>query len=166
MTVRHQAGAPPPRRPSKWTVEYYVTASGASPVLEWLRRLPEPKRAAWLAFVDFALVPRGKDIAQSGYVKPLGQGLFELRVDHDALELAQIFGANLSTRPELAELAANAILLRVFCTFYGDKIVLLLSGLDKGTDPKAQPRAIRAARKLLSDWQAEQAAAKRKSGKR
>lgn len=105
----------------------------------------------------------GKDITQSGYVKPLGQGLFELRVDHDVAELAQIFGADLSTRPGLA---ADAILLRVFCTFYGDKIVLLLSGLDKGADPKAQPRAIRSARKLLADWQSEQAAAKRKSGKR
>jgi hypothetical protein len=77
-----------PRRPPRWTVEYYVTGSGAAPVVEWLRRLPEPKRAAWLAFVDFALVPMGKDIAQSGYVKPLGQGLFELRIDHDAAELA------------------------------------------------------------------------------
>jgi putative component of toxin-antitoxin plasmid stabilization module len=167
MAPRRRPIAPPPRRsPSKWTVEYYVTAPGASPVLEWLRRLPEPKRAAWLAFVDFALVPMGKDIAQSGYVKPLGQGLFELRVDHDAVELGQIFGADLSTHPKLAELAADAILLRVFCTFYGDKIVLLLSGLDKGADPKAQPRAIRAARKLLGDWQVEQAATKRKSGKR
>jgi hypothetical protein len=108
----------------------------------------------------------GKDIAQSGYVKPLGQVLFELRVDHDAVELGQMFGADLSTHPKLAELAADAILLRVFCTFYGDKIVLLLSGLDKGADPKAQPRAIRAARKLLGDWQVEQAATKRKSGKR
>ena len=150
----------------KWTVEYYVTGSGAVPVLEWLRRLPEPKRAAWLAFVDFALVPMGKDIAQSGYVKPLGQGLFELRIDHDAAELAQVFGADLSASPELANLIAEGILLRVFCTFYGNKVVLLLSGLDKGADPKAQPRAIRAARKLLADWQAEQAAAKRRSRKR
>jgi putative component of toxin-antitoxin plasmid stabilization module len=155
-----------PRKPPKWTVEYYVTGSGAVPVLEWLRRLPEPKRAAWLAFVDFALVPMGKDIAQSGYVKPLGQGLFELRIDHDAAELAQVFGADLSASPELAKLVTEGILLRVFCTFYGDKVVLLLSGLDKGTDPKAQPRAIRAARKLLADWQAEQAAAKRRARKR
>lgn len=130
-------------------------------MLEWLRRLPEPKRAAWLAFVDFALIPMGKDISQSGYVKPLGQSLFELRIDHDAGELAQVFGADLSAHPGLGELVAEGILLRVFCTFYGDKIVLLLSGLDKGADPKAQPRAIRAARKLLADWQAEQAAAKR-----
>ena len=135
-------------------------------MLEWLRRLPEPKRAAWLAFVDFALVPMGKDIAQSGYVKALGQGLFELRIDHDAAELAQVFGADPSSNPELANLVAEGILLRVFCTFYGDKVVLLLSGLDKGTDPKAQPRAIRAARKLLAEWQAEQAAAKRRFRKR
>ena len=143
-----------------------MTASGSSPVLEWVRRLPEPKRAAWLAFVDFALVPMGKDIAHSGYVKPLGQGLFELRVDHNPAELAQVFGVDPSTRPELTELTAEGILLRVFCTFYGDKIVLLLSGLDKGADPKAQPRAIRTARKLLADWQAEQAPAKRTSRRR
>jgi putative component of toxin-antitoxin plasmid stabilization module len=82
----------------------------------------------------------GKDIAQSGYVKSLGQGLFELRIDHDAAELAQVFGADLSASPEWANLAAEGILLRVFCTFYGDKVVVLLLGLDKGTDPKAQLR--------------------------
>jgi putative component of toxin-antitoxin plasmid stabilization module len=163
---RRSGADPSPGRPSKWTVEYYVTASGTAPVLEWLRRLPEPKRAAWLAFVDFALVPLGKDVRQSGYVKALGQGLFELRVDHDAVELAQVFGADLSARPELASLTAEGILLRVFCTFYGNRVVLLLSGLDKGADPKAQPRAIRAARTLLADWQAEQAAARRRSRKR
>lgn len=144
VAPRRSEADPSPRRPLRWTVEYYATASGAAPVLEWLRGLPEAKRAAWLAFVDFALVPMGKDIGQSGYVKALGQGLFELRVDHDAAELAQVFGVDLSTRPELADLAAEGILLRVFCTFYGDKVVLLLSGLDKG----AQPSAVRAARKL------------------
>jgi hypothetical protein len=77
-----------------------------------------------------------------------------------------VFGADLSGSPELANLVAEGILLRVFCTFYGDKVVLLLSGLDKGADPKAQPRAIRAARKLLAEWQAEQAVAKRRSRNR
>ena len=166
VAPRRSRAAPSSKRPSKWTVEYYVTASGASPVLEWLRKLPDPKRAALLAFVDFALVPMGKDIGQSGYVKALGQALFELRVDHDAAELSQVFSADLSSRSELASLTAEGILLRVFCTFYGDRVVLLLSGLDKGADPKAQPRAIRAARKLLADWNAEQAAAKRLARKR
>src|SRR5215469_16329024 len=86
----------PSTRPSNWTVEYYVTAGGTAPVLDWLKKLSEAKRAAWLAFVDFALVPMGKDIQQSGYVKPLGQGLFELRIDQDAAELANVFGADRS----------------------------------------------------------------------
>lgn len=166
VSPRRTGANPSSRRPSKWTVEYYVTASGTAPVLEWLRKLSEAKRAAWMAFVDFALVPMGKDISQSGYVKPLGQGLFELRVDHGDAELAQVFGADPSSHSEPAGQAAEGILLRVFCTFYGDKVVLLLSGLDKGADPKAQPRAIRAARKLLAEWQAEQAAARRRGRNR
>ncbi len=97
-----QGAGSPQRRTSRWKVEYYVTGSGASPVLEWVKKLPEPKRVAWLAFVEFALVVQGKDIEQSGYVKPLGQGLFELRIDHDAAELAQVFGADLSAYPDLA----------------------------------------------------------------
>ena len=64
--------------------------------------------------------------------------------------------------PSSPALAGAGILLRVFCTFYGDKVVLLLSGLDKGASPKAQPRAIQAARKLLAEWRAEQTAARRK----
>jgi putative component of toxin-antitoxin plasmid stabilization module len=154
----------PRARPAKWTVEYYVTASG-TPVLDWLKKLPEAKRAAWLAFVDFALVPMGKDIQQSGYVKPLGEGLFELRIDHDVAELAQVFGVELPHEEQSPASRAEGILLRVFCTFHREKIVLLLSGLDKGADPKAQPRAIRAARKLLGEWQAEQVAARSRGEK-
>lgn len=161
---RSSAGAEPPPLPasSTWTVEYFVTASGTAPVLEWVKKLPEIKQVAWLAFVEFALIPQGKDIGQSGYVKPLGQGLFELRIDHDAAELAQVFGTDLSAFPGLAGPPGAGILLRVFCTFYGDKVVLLLSGMDKGASPKAQPRAILAARKLLAEWRAEQTAARRK----
>ncbi len=161
-----QGAGSPQRRTSRWKVEYYVTGSGASPVLEWVKKLPEPKRVAWLAFVEFALVVQGKDIEQSGYVKPLGQALFELRIDHDAAELAQVFGADLSAYPDLAGPSGAGILLRVFCTFYGDRVVLLLSGLDKGASPKAQPRAILAARKLLAEWRTEQAAARRKAPRR
>jgi putative component of toxin-antitoxin plasmid stabilization module len=112
------------------------------------------------------LVPQGKDIEQSGYVKPLGQGLFELRIDHDAAELAQVFGADLAAYPDLAGPSGAGILPRVFCTFYGDRVVLLLSGLDKGASPKAQPRAIQAARKLLAEWRTEQAAARGKVPRR
>lgn len=56
-----QGAGSPQRRTSRWKVEYYVTGSGASPVLEWVKKLPEPKRVAWLAFVEFALGLQGKE---------------------------------------------------------------------------------------------------------
>jgi hypothetical protein len=75
-------------------------------------------------------------------------------------------GADLAAHPDLAGPSGAGILLRVFCTFYGDRVVLLLSGLDKGASPKAQPRAIQAARKLLAEWRTEQAAARGKVPRR
>lgn len=48
------------------------------------------------------------------------------------------------------------MLLRVFVTFYGDRVVLLLHGLNKGMDnsERRQSREIKKARKLLSQWKA------------
>ena len=50
------------------------------------------------------------------------------------------------------------VLLRVFCTFHGDRVVLLLGGYDKGRDPsdKRQQKEIARARKLLKQWQEDQ----------
>lgn len=46
------------------------------------------------------------------------------------------------------------MLLRVFCTFYGDRIVLLYHGYNKETDPtqSRQRREIAKARKLHGRW--------------
>lgn len=46
------------------------------------------------------------------------------------------------------------MLLRVFCTFHGDKIVLLYHGYNKKTDPseKRQRREIAKARKIHERW--------------
>jgi hypothetical protein len=46
------------------------------------------------------------------------------------------------------------VLLRVFCTFYGDRIVLLYHGYNKKADPseKRQNREIAKARKLHEWW--------------
>jgi hypothetical protein len=55
--------------------------------------------------------------------------------------------------PDLAG-ADRQVLLRVHCTFYGNRIVLLFSGYDKGKDSSArrQQQEIRAARKALARW--------------
>jgi len=48
----------------------------------------------------------------------------------------------------------SELLLRVFCHAYGDRIVLLLHGYDKGVDPsdKRQAREIAEARHGLARW--------------
>ncbi|MGH7765561.1 MAG: type II toxin-antitoxin system RelE/ParE family toxin [Candidatus Dormibacteraceae bacterium] len=72
--------------------------------------------------------------AARGSGRQLGGGLFEFR---------------LRDRPLLA---------RVFCHAYGDRVVLLLAGYDKGRDPSSrrQEREIALARSRLSDWHSRQ----------
>jgi phage-related protein len=58
-------------------------------------------------------------------------------------------------REDLTPMQRRAIgVLRVFCHAYGDRIVLLLGGFDKGADPSAkrQQGEIDVARKRLADF--------------
>lgn len=82
------------------------------------------------------LQQQGVAVCGSSYGKQLGQGLFEFR------------------------LREHELLFRIFCHTYGDRIVLLLSGYDKGADPSArrQQREIGQARKRLTAWQQRQRA--------
>jgi ribosome-binding protein aMBF1 (putative translation factor) len=50
------------------------------------------------------------------------------------------------------------ILLRVFVYFHGDRVILLLSGYDKGDDPseRKQQKEIQEARKYLTEWQGQE----------
>ena len=61
----------------------------------------------------------------------------------------------------------EAVLLRVFFTAYGNRVILLLGGYDKGSDPskRKQDREIATARKRLQDFKDAQAAKKRAAKK-
>jgi len=84
-----------------------------------------PHQRIYNAWVDSAT-----PVCGSSYGKQLGDGLFEFR------------------------LREKDLLFRVFCHAYGDQIVLLLSGYDKGADPskRRQQREIEQARKRLAAW--------------
>ncbi|MGP5124810.1 hypothetical protein ACTXJU_18305, partial [Glutamicibacter ardleyensis] len=58
---------------------------------------------------------------------------------------------------DLPAWADKTVLLRIFCTFRGNRIVLLFQGYDKGKDPssKRQEREIKQARKHLRAWKNE-----------
>jgi putative component of toxin-antitoxin plasmid stabilization module len=95
------------------------------------------------------LQAEGVGVCRTGYGKQLGDGLFEFRLRHDAAEILRSLG-----KPARPETAGERILLRVFCHAHGDRIVLLLGGYDKSTDPstKRQQREIATARKRLADY--------------
>jgi hypothetical protein len=97
------------------------------------------------------LIPRGLDIVGSEYGKALGQGLYELRIRWTAAEIAHKL-ADL----DVAQIGPpEKILLRVFFCTAGGKIVLLMSGYDKGADPseRRQNREIQRARKMITAYQ-------------
>lgn len=135
----------------RYTIDFYEDERGDSPVLRWLREelTPTQRRAIGVAVREF-LQEEGIGVCRSSYGKQLGDGLFEFRLRHDAAEILRSVGK--TARPEPS---GERILLRVFCHAYGDRIVLLLGGYDKGADPspKRQQREIANARKRLKDFQ-------------
>lgn len=98
------------------------------------------------------------ELVRTEWLKPLGEGLHEFRVRHDASEITNMFSGEDADDAANAISPPRAILLRVFVHFYGDRVILLLSGYDKGGDPsdKRQQREIARARKCLTAWHEQQ----------
>lgn len=135
---------------SLWSTEVYVAENGSSPFSSWLAGLSEAKFGAFDAGLRLVLLERGLELSCSEWLKPLGDGLWEFRVRHDATAINNMFGGEASS-----SLRREGVLLRVFCHFHGNKIVLLLSGYDKGRDPseKRQQKEIARTRTCLTAWQ-------------
>ncbi len=97
----------------------------------------------------------GIDLAKTEWLKALGGGLFEFRIRHTVEEIVARFGDEI---PVLKSGAPESVLLRVFVHFYGQKVVLLLGGYDKGKapSPKRQQAEIKEARKFLVQFKERQ----------
>jgi phage-related protein len=117
-----------------YEIEFYEDSAGCKPCLEWIKELDTPKRRALGTAMREIPQEQGINVCSSPFGKQLGEGLFEFRLREDGL------------------------LLRVFCHAYGNKIVLLLSGYDKGESPgeRRQQREIGVARKRLKAWRQRQ----------
>jgi phage-related protein len=133
-----------------YTLEFYEDERGDQPVLRWLREelTPTQRRAIGVAMAEI-LQAEGVGVCRTAYGKQLGGGLFEFRLRHDAAEILRSVG-----KSARLEASSERILLRVFCHAYGDRIVLLLGGYDKGADPSAkrQQQEIATAWKRLADF--------------
>lgn len=139
----------------RWTLELFEADDGTCPFERFVTRELSPfQRQALDAALRMRLARDGIDLARSEWLKALGEGLHEFRVRHTAAEITEMFGGDApgsSHRPE-------AILLRVFVHFHGERVVLLLAGYDKSGDSstKRQGREIARARKLLRQFKERQ----------
>lgn len=139
--------------PTPWTVEVWEDDTGFSPFGSWFARLHEYDQAVVDAVISHVVARLGTDVCKTEWGKPLGQGLYEVRIRRS---LNAVLGWGRSGQDEPAEVEGGdkTVLLRLFCTFHGAKVVLLFQGYHKGKDPsdKRQRREIAKARKYLRQW--------------
>ena len=125
--------------------------TGDEPVRDWLlgELTPYQRRAIGVGLFE-VLQRYGVGVCAGEYGKALGQGLFEFRLRHDADEIIAMH----TGREPMGESDQGKILLRVFCHAYGDRIVLLLGGYDKGAAPgdRRQAKEIELARTRLREF--------------
>ena len=143
-----------------WTPEPFEADDGTVPYERFVDDLSDFKFVAVDVAVQRVLCVRGLDLVRTEWLKALGEGLHEFRVRHDANEITRMFGGD---EPEAVG-RREKVLLRVFVHFYGNKVILLLGGYDKGRDPndRRQEREIAQARSLLRQFK-ERARRQRKS---
>jgi hypothetical protein len=136
----------------EWTSEFWAPDFG-----RWFNReLDEYEQSVLLAAIEHILEVQGPDICKSEYGTFLQDGLVEFRI-RQSLNAIENFGKSpaQSTKKTGAD---RTVLLRVFVHFYGDHVVLLMHGLNKGNDSneKRQRVEIARAKKILKAFKAEQ----------
>lgn len=144
---------------ANWKIEAFVADDGTIPFERFADGLPDSKFDALDVAIKRGLALRGLDLARTEWLKPLGGGLHEFRVRHDAAEVVRRFGGDPGKKT-----VRGKVLLRVFVHFHGERVILLLGGYDKGGDPKErrQQREIAEARRLLAQFKERQRRRKRR----
>lgn len=119
-------GSPPV---ATYELEFYEDENGDHPVRRWLvDELSPRKRRALGTAMHHVLQRLGIEVCGTEFGKQLGAGLFEFRLrGRDLATVAPAAGPR--------DASESKMLLRVFCHAYGDRIVLLLAGYDKGEHP-------------------------------
>ena len=116
----------------------------------FVRKLPGYEQAVVVAAIRHVLAVEGIAICDTEWGKPLGRGLYEFRIRRS-------LGTILRSAGLPNAVGGGEVLVRVFCSFVGNKVVLLLGGYDKRRDPsdRRQQREIARARAELARWKRE-----------
>lgn len=140
--------------PDHWEMEFYEDENGNEPCKDFIEDLATPKKLAIQAALINILARQGPDVCETEFGKPLRDGLYEFRLRHSESEILTRVRPDLAAKIAQAGSATEKILLRVFFHPYGDKILLLIGGYDKGENPskRRESAEIHEARKLLKRW--------------
>lgn len=138
-----------PESSPKFEAEFYEDDEGREPAREFMQSLSPVKRRAIGVAINEVLEHLGPDVARTDYGKNLKGGLYEFRIDQDAEQILRKAGKTPKAEPD-----DGKILLRLFFHPHGNKLILLLSGYDKGehTSKPYQNAEIEEARKRLKHW--------------
>lgn len=143
-----------------YEIDTYQRPDGTRPFDNFFGDLSAVEKAALLQGIRRVLAYEGTDVTKSEWGKNLGQGLYEFRVRRRAEEIESMFQERVG--PDIAlPGASESVLLRAYFYPHGDKLILLLSGFDKGARPKDEDAQIAYARLLLKEFlEGEKRAAK------
>lgn len=141
---------PPEPGPGGWTLEVYERADGSCPYSIFLKNLDPYSQLVVDICVKEVLTRQGHEVCGTSWGTPLGGGLYEFRIRKSLTSLRK--EVQVAAPKGIDE--GREILLRVFFAVEGARIVLLLSGYDKGKNSKSrrQEREIIKARKLLNEY--------------
>jgi hypothetical protein len=132
-------------RRGEWTTEYFDDRFE-----RFFLSLSGYQQAVLAAAVAHFLEVYGPDICMGEWGKPLGGGLYEFRVSKSLAAIYSAAGIDRSSEPG----DERGVLIRLFCTFYGDKVVLIYHGYDKGRDSSSrrQQKEIAKSRAAHKRW--------------
>jgi len=141
----------------QWTVEVWEDSkTGRSPFASWFENLDEYDQIVVTTVIEKIVKRLGIDVCDTEWGKNLGGSLYEVRIRRPLSNIVSWGEPDTFQVPD--DLPPDeSVLLRLYCTFHGDRIVLFVSGYDKGKDPssKREQREINTARKHIRAWKAE-----------
>jgi hypothetical protein len=138
-----------------WRIELWrADLTDVAPFERWLRRCDPYTQAVVDAVLTHVVEPHGLDLLGTEWCRSLGDGLYEIRV-RQSLQAVRSRGGVRDQATRGSD--RKRVLLRLFVTFHGRRVVLLLHGYDKGRDPsqRRQRREIAQARLHLTAWRKE-----------
>ena len=163
--------------PRTWTIEFYEDDNGEKPVLKWIKEdLTPTKRRALGTAMRRILQQHGVGVCSTSWGDQVAPGLMEFRVRMRGSQVINLEAEINEIEPEAAAQrfdlnASEDILLRVFFTARGEKLVILLNGYDKGEDTsrRRQQNEIATAKSrllVLDEREKREKKAAKRAGKR